>query len=286
MAGNSADAGRSVTSKVIAILLTFTNGSVFSLTEIARLAGLPISTAHRLATELVAWGMLERTHDGQYRVGMQLRAIASEPAPVQTPATIHERARRVMEDLSAAGSRATVRLGVLEGLEVAFIEKTAGNRPVSTVFEAATAPAHATAMGKALLAFSAPETVDLVIARGLKRYTPFTVTSPDRLRRALSTTRLTRVAVARRELELTGSAVAVPVFGTGGAVVAALELTVREPHDLRLIQAPLIVAARGLSRELQAARARGRITIGVGRQFDVMINGSSYPAPHQRTGSD
>ncbi len=52
MAGNSTDTGRSVTSKVIAILLTFTGGSVYSLTEIARLTGLPISTAHRLATEL------------------------------------------------------------------------------------------------------------------------------------------------------------------------------------------------------------------------------------------
>src|SRR5215210_7604513 len=177
MAGNSADAGRSVTSKVIAILLTFTNGSVFSLTEIARLAGLPISTAHRLATELVAWGMLERTHDGQYRIGMQLRAIASEATP--SPPSVHERARRVMEDLSAAASRGTVRLGVLDGLEVAFIEKSGGNRPVSMVFEPATMPAHATAMGKALLAFSPPETVELVIAQGLKRFTPFTLTSPD-----------------------------------------------------------------------------------------------------------
>ena len=36
MAGNSADSGRSVTSKVTAILMTFTGGSVHSLTEIAR----------------------------------------------------------------------------------------------------------------------------------------------------------------------------------------------------------------------------------------------------------
>ena len=51
MAGNSTDAGRSVTSKVVAILLTFADGNIHSLTEIARLAGLPVSTAHRLATE-------------------------------------------------------------------------------------------------------------------------------------------------------------------------------------------------------------------------------------------
>ena len=61
MAGNSVDPGRSVTSKVVAILLTFTNGSLYSLTELAKLTGLPISTVHRLATELAAWKLKEVT---------------------------------------------------------------------------------------------------------------------------------------------------------------------------------------------------------------------------------
>lgn len=45
MAGNSTESGRSVTSKITSILMTFTRGSVHSLTEIARLAGLPVSTS-------------------------------------------------------------------------------------------------------------------------------------------------------------------------------------------------------------------------------------------------
>ena len=39
MAVNTAEAGRSVTSKITSILLTFTQGNEHSLTEIARLAG-------------------------------------------------------------------------------------------------------------------------------------------------------------------------------------------------------------------------------------------------------
>ena len=70
MAGNSTESGRSVTSKITSILMTFTEGSVHSLTEIARLSGLPISTAHRLTCELASWRLLERTDDGQYRVGL------------------------------------------------------------------------------------------------------------------------------------------------------------------------------------------------------------------------
>ena len=284
MAGNSADTGRSVTSKVIAILMTFSNGGVYSLTEIARLTRLPISTAHRLSTELVAWGMLERTEDGQFRVGMQLRAIAGQAAAV--PPSFHERARRVMEDLSLAATRCCVRLGVFENFEVAYIEKEIGNRPVSMVFESTTLPAHATAMGKALLAFASPKVVDMVVDRGLDRFTPFTLTSAERLRRALSITRLTRMAMCRREFDMHTSAVAAPVFGAGGAVVAALEMSVTDGHDLRLVQPPLVVAARSLSRELQAGQPKGHLTISPQRHFDVMINCQAPAVPGQRSSDD
>jgi DNA-binding IclR family transcriptional regulator len=257
VAGNSADTGRSVTSKVTAILMTFTGGSVHSLTEIARLAGLPISTAHRLANELAAWRILERTDDGQYRVGLPLRMIGTQAR--YTP-SLQERAPCVMEDLSAA-TRSDVRLGVLHDLEVAYIEKLAGHRPVSTFSPAATLPAHATALGKALLAFVPPRLVDMVIVRGLKSYTPYTLTTPDRLRRALAVTRLTRIAVSRWELELGVSAVAMPVFGAGGNVAAALEMRVRDlrSSDFQGIKAALTVATRSLSRELATGLQNGRL---------------------------
>lgn len=265
MAGNSADSGRSVTSKVIAILLTFTSGSVYSLTELARLTGLPISTAHRLATELAAWGILERTDDGHYQAGEQLKVIGSQTT---IPATsLHEKARRVMEDLATATSRTNVRLGVLRDLDVVYIEKLSGSRPVSMFYEAATAPSHATAMGKALLAFSPQRVVDLVIGRGLAGFTPYTLTTAERLRRALAVTRLTRVAVCRRELDLKASAVAVPVFGAGGDVVAALELEARDPQDLRRLQPPLVVAARILSRDIAATHNRGHFAFSAERQY-------------------
>jgi DNA-binding IclR family transcriptional regulator len=258
MAGNSSDSGRSVTSKVIAILLTFTNGNAYSLTEIARLNGLPISTAHRLATELAAWGILERTNDAHYRAGAQLKVIGSVAAHVPG---LQERARRVMEDLADA-IHAHVRLGVLKDLDVAFLEKAPGNRPVSTFCATPRVPVHATAMGKALLAFSSPSTVETIISRGLERYTPFTLTTPERLRHSLSVTRLTRVAVARRELDLETAAMAVPVFGPGGSVLAALELAVRDPkRDLLPLQPALLVAARSLSRELSTSRTWGELKI-------------------------
>jgi IclR helix-turn-helix domain len=57
-AGGAAESGRSVTSKVTAILMVFSRGSAYSLTELAQPTGLPVSTTHRLAGELAA-----RRHD-------------------------------------------------------------------------------------------------------------------------------------------------------------------------------------------------------------------------------
>lgn len=247
MAGNSSEGGRSVTSKIVAILLTFTDGDVHSLTEVARLAGMPTSTVHRLISELTAWGLLERSDDAQYGVGAPLKEICSHAARVPS---LQERARRVLEDLSAA-TRTGVRLGVLVDGRVSYLEKAPGHRPVSAFADSGTLPAHATAMGKALLAFSPPGLVDTVAARGLRAYTPHTLTTVEGLRKALATTRLSRVAISRWELVLGVSTVAVPVFGSGGTVVAALELRVRDlRNDLRLLHPVLIVAARSMSREL------------------------------------
>ena len=250
MAGNSAEAGRSVTNKITSILMTFTEGSEHSLTEIAQLAGLPISTAHRLTSELASWRLLERTTGGRYRVGLPLRMMGGRDVH---PPDLRERAPCVLEDLARA-TRCRARLGILQELEVAYIEKQPGLRPVSAFVPAATLPAHATALGRALLAFAPPRTVELIIMRGLRAYTQHTVTTPERLRRALAVTRMTHVAVTRLELEATTCAVGVPVFGPGGDVVAAMELTVRDlGREFTQVMAPLSIAARSLSRELAGA---------------------------------
>jgi DNA-binding IclR family transcriptional regulator len=255
VAGNSTESGRSVTSKITSILMTFTEGSEHSLTEIARLAGLPISTAHRLTSELTSWRMLERTADGLYRAGLPLRMISN--GPDRSP-TIQERAPCVLEDLAAA-TRSRARLGVLHEMEVAYIEKRPGHRPVTGFNPAAMLPAHPTALGRALLAFSPPGVVEMTIMRGLRPYTVHTVTSPDRFRRALTVTRLTRVAVTRFELEAGACGVAMPVFGPGGEVVAAIELTVPDlGATLQPVAAALTIAARSLSRELAGQCRQGR----------------------------
>jgi len=249
---NSLD-GRSVTSKLAAIIRAFSTGDVHSLSHIARVAGLPVSTAHRLTSELVEWEFLQKTDDKRYCVGTFLTEIGVQ---AWHEPTIKEHARRVLEDLSAA-TRSTVRFGILKDLAVSCIEKRPNTSPIVTSYEGRDLPAHATAMGKALLAFSGPDIVNEFIENGLAQYTPFTVTTAAALNREFKIIRMTQVAMTRQELNLNISAVAVPVFIGGGQVVGAIELaTSGSGYQLHTMQSAVLVAARGLSRELTAGHCR------------------------------
>ena len=256
---SNSDDGRSVTSKLAAIIRTFSTGNTHSLSHVARSAGLPISTAHRLIAELVEWGFLERADDKNYRVGRLLTQIGSQ---IWREPNVLEHARRVLDDLSSA-TRATVRLGVLKGSSVSYLEKRPNSNTVPTAFEEIALPAHATAMGKALLAFSPAETVNGIIEAGLGQYTPFTIVTANALRRELAVIRMSQVASTRQEFSLNTAAIAVPVFVVGGRVVASLELTViGAGYQVHAFRPAVMVAARGLSRQLVASQCRNQFLDG------------------------
>lgn len=247
MAGNGRDAGRTVTSKVIAILMAFTRGSTHSVSDLSRISGLPLSTTHRIVSELAAARMLER--DGnEYRIGPPLRAIQSDPVE---PASIEKQARHVVLDLAEVTTMPT-RLGILQDLRVAYIESKT-NRSVSSFSSGATLPAHATAVGKALLAFADPIIINAALTSGLHPFTRRTLIKPDHVRRALRSVRLSYLACSDSELRCGLRAIAIPVFGPGGTVVAALELQVPDLDGaVKVLRPVLMVAAHTLSRELSS----------------------------------
>jgi DNA-binding IclR family transcriptional regulator len=237
---------RTVASRLTAILLTFRSGSSNSLTEIAALTGLPMSTVHRLTCEMASRQLLHRAPDGRYQVGPNLQQLAGD---VERVPSLEDRAELVVTDLCEA-TRRRARLGVLSAARVAYAEKRWGAEAPTPLCAGPTLPVHATALGKALLAFAPQSTVEAV-QRRLTPYTTRTVTEPERLLRQLQIVRLTGIAQSRGELVRGDCAIAAPVFGPGGAAVAAVEL---EVHDLRedvaMCRAALNVTARGLSREL------------------------------------
>jgi DNA-binding IclR family transcriptional regulator len=260
LSNQRAQPSRSVVSRLTAILLTFHSGNSHSVTEIARQTRLPVSTAHRLTAELASWQLLRRASDGRYEVGANLQRLRYEVDPLPD---LYDRAPLVVTDLFEVTHR-RARLGVLREGRVAYIEKRSRSEPATAFSANAVLPAHATALGKALLAFT-PQGMVASVEQRLTAYTSRTLTTPDQLHRALRAIRLTRTAVARGELFSGDWAVAAPVFGARGVVVAALELQVQDLRtDIETCTAAVAVAARGLSRELavdaqEAGRPRLRL---------------------------
>ena len=170
-----------------------------------------MSTTHRLTVELTATDFLQRIPEGGFRIGPAVRDL-SDSTP--RPPTLAERAPHVVEDLADALHLPT-RVGVLEGLEVAYIEKAPDYTPVTSFSPAARRPAHATALGKVLLAFAAPDVLRLAATASLPAYTPNTICRPDRLHHALHRIRCDGLAVDRGELMPDIYTVAVPRVGPG-----------------------------------------------------------------------
>ncbi len=85
--------------KVLAVLGTFGRERPGqSLTQISRRTGLPLSTTHRIVSELAAWGALERTSDGNWHIGLRLWELGTSSPRGQL---LREVALPYMQDLYA-----------------------------------------------------------------------------------------------------------------------------------------------------------------------------------------
>src|SRR6185312_14254457 len=143
-------------------------------------SGLPRSTAHRMAAQMVALGWLDK-HGGRYRIGNRLFAL-SGLAPVRH--TLREAVLPFLQDLYEA-TRTTVQLGVLDGDRVLIVEKITGHRRMPMLTQVGgQIPAYCSS-----LAHSDADTVDAVLAGELPARTPRTLTDPDAIRREIATVR-------------------------------------------------------------------------------------------------
>lgn len=198
---------------------------VLPLAELARRTGLPKSTTHRIVAELVALRVLERQESGPsgegYRLGMWLFE-RGELVPAHR--SLSEAALPVMEDLREA-TRQRIHLAVLEGVDVVYVEILGSSGVDVTSRTGGRLPAHATGVGKAILAYSSAATVRARIEAGLPRLTPRTIATPGQLTRELRTIRTVGMAQDREESHLGISCVAAPVFGADHKVRAGLSVT-------------------------------------------------------------
>ncbi|MBV9194882.1 MAG: IclR family transcriptional regulator [Solirubrobacterales bacterium] len=215
--------------------------------ELARRIGVNASTASRLLGTLEAAGVVERAAGGPYRLGLKLVALSDR---VLAQLDVRERARPWLSWLGEQTGE-TVTLSVAGGEEAITVDFVPAPSSVASMARLGRPSVpHATAAGKVMLAFAPPTAIPSV----LPAYTEHTITDPAVLAGELEAVRRQGVAEAVGERESDLNALAAPVIGRGGELVAIVGVqgpAARLPAGKRrAVRAPLRRAAEEIGRSL------------------------------------
>jgi IclR family acetate operon transcriptional repressor len=218
-----------------------------ALTEVAAAAGIPKSTASRLMTALERRGLVEQVGErGRLRPGPAILRVAERGLLERN---LMELARPSLDALGAMSGE-TVNLAVpgLGGVEH-IAQADSRHFLGAGQWVGRSVPYHCSANGKIFLAFGRASLPPVLAA-----VTTDTITDPQRLRAELDQVRTSGVAVAVDELEPGLAAVAVPVRGAHGDVIAALSITGpalrMSPKRIAELAPSLIEEARHLAARL------------------------------------
>jgi DNA-binding IclR family transcriptional regulator len=205
--------------RALSVLTLLARHGELGVTEIANDLQVHKSTAFRLVATLEAHDLVEQVSDrGKFRLGVGVLRLAgattvrldlvqeSRPVAVRLAQTVGE----------------TVNVTVLSGLEALYLDQVSGPSALALRnWAGQRIPLHATSNGKVLLAFSSPVLLTEV-TRALRRYTARTVVDEQALAAELDDVRRRGWALAVDELEEGLTAIAAPIRGADGAVVASL----------------------------------------------------------------
>ena len=238
--------------RAIRVLFALQGARRMTLSELASRLELPPSTVHGIVRTLVAQGMVVQEHrSGRYQLGPAVLRLGNVYLD-----TLELRSKAIpwAEDL-ARRTGYSVRTGVLLLDDVVIIHhepRPDGSRQMPEV--GIVIPAHASALGKAILAFDDDAASRMLAASALRSMTGETVTSPVELKEQLADIGSTGLAREQEEAVLGECAIAGPVFDVSGAPVGAIGLVVPSanwPVDPATSDA-VRDAARAISRELGA----------------------------------
>lgn len=222
------------------------------ITDLALALDLPPSTVHGIVKSLQSHGLVAKEpNSNRYMLGPALLKLSNVYLDTLD---VRARAMRWTQELARRTGFST-RLGAELFDEVIIIHHD--RRPDGSEQMPETGlsiPAHASAMGKILLAFN-PEQADEILAKPLRSLTGDTVTDPEKLR--LQFLQIVQVGVASEQDEavLGESALAAPIVDSSASVIAAVSVVIPSSQwpPLDSVLNDLRETARNISRELGAS---------------------------------
>jgi DNA-binding IclR family transcriptional regulator len=239
--------------RAIRVLTALQGARRMSLSELSARLDLAPSTTHGIVRTLVEHGMVVQEHgSSRYQLGPAVLRLGNVYLD-----TLELRSKAIpwAEDL-ARRTRLAVRTGVLLLDDVVIIHHEArpdGSRQMPEV--GIVIPVHASALGKAMLAFL-PDDEERVVGSGsLRSMTGETITSARGLREQLAEVRSSGIAVEQDEAVLGEGSLASPVFDASDTAVGAIGVVIQSGNaaDRRDAGDAVRETARAISRELGAA---------------------------------
>ena len=243
--------GVGVLEKAMALLNVVSQApAAMTFTELLRVAHLPKATLHRILATLMREGLLRYdAYSKTYKLGFRLLELAHE---VWSDFDLRLAAKDEMVRLRN-NLRETVLLAVPDGAGIVLAASEEAARDAGPAWRVGLRlPMHATAAGKAILAYLEPARQrELLAALPLPACTPHTLTSLARLRSELDLVRSRGYAIEMREYAAEGVALAAPVFDIEGRPIGALSVvSAAERMDearLHSLSSTVIGAARLVS---------------------------------------
>jgi IclR family transcriptional regulator, acetate operon repressor len=234
-------------------------GGEAKLTEIANIAGLNISTCHHLISTLHNWGYVARGPNSRsYVLGSRILHLS---AACLRQVDLPRRAQSFVDRLNDQTCEA-VHLAIMQDTNLVNVLRRDARHAVrvDAGLGGNSNAAHATATGKAILAWLPPTELDRIVAdKGLTAFTPHTITDIDRLKEELRLTRRNGFAVDREEFQLGVVCIGAAIRDHAGAVVGSIGVSSpvfrATAEYIDQIRAHLIAAVDELSTELGAPGA-------------------------------
>jgi len=190
------------------------------ITELSNDLGQSKSTTYRFLSTLKSLGYVRQNRkNDKYTLSHRLFEISSKAMGHNDTITV---ARPILEQL-ANESCESVHLSVLERNTIVYIDKIDSAYSLRMFSHIGrSAPAHCTAMGKALLAYQPESFIDELFSNGeLRAYTANTITDKDKLKKSLTQIRRRGVAVDNEEYEDGLKCVAAPIRDYNSGVIAS-----------------------------------------------------------------
>jgi DNA-binding IclR family transcriptional regulator len=248
MAGGARAGGESVLARGFALLRSFDEEHPeLTLSDLAERSGLPRTTAHRMASELVELGVLHQSRAG-YTIGTLLWEIG-ELSPVSL--TLRERALPHLLALYEATGE-NVHLAILSGFEALYVARLTGNTSIPTLSRmGGRLPLHTTGVGKALLSVMDEPSLQDYFIQPREKETIHSIVSEDELRRELALARANGYATTRQEMTLGNVSFAAPLPPVDGLPPTAVGVVTHLTRGDSSRLAPLVVrAANDIARAL------------------------------------